>query len=289
MNTLRKALSPVKRKMSVVFSEATKSLCGKYTSGFLVDCGELLYLVDVRDMSVGGHLRRNGGYGERELQIIDRLVTVNDHVVFVGTHVGALALPTARKVKRAVLVEANPNTFKLLDFNVRINRIDNVEIHNFAIGESQGSLDFLLSTVNSGGSKRVPVIKEEMYYYDRPETVAVPMRTLDSLLSGRFEDIALIVMDIEGSEFFAIKGMPDALARTRHLIMEFIPHHLSSVAGITADELLGELKKYFNYCFIPSKNKSINASEFNNWFKGMIERNEYDDGVVFSKVELKNL
>jgi hypothetical protein len=46
---------------------------------------------------------------------------------------------------------------------------------------------------------------------------------------------ATIVMDIEGSEYFALKGMPRLLAGAQRLFVEFLPHHLRNVAGIDSD------------------------------------------------------
>ena len=53
-----------------------------------------------------------------------------------------------------------------------------------------------MNSVNSGGSKRVPINNEFMYRYDDPEVIEVEAESLDVLLEGKTYD--LILLDIEG-------------------------------------------------------------------------------------------
>ena len=89
-------------------------------------------------------------------------------------------------------------------------------------------------------------------------------------------------MDIEGSEFFALKGMEKTLQRVRSLIIEFIPHHLENVAGVSVANFLAPITFHFDYCYVPSKKIYLTKSEFVGFFEGMYIRGESDDGLVFT-------
>jgi FkbM family methyltransferase len=282
MKKIVKELYALKRKKATWLSLITKKISGKYTEGFFVQTGDFRFIVGSEDMSVGRTLRKKGIYGDDELKRISKLISTDSVVIFVGTHIGALAIPTARRVKSCVFVEANPQTFSFLSMNVSLNNVTNARCINVAVGEEEGEINFVLSTVNSGGSKREPVVKDEMYYYDKPNTISVPMVTLDSICSDEAEMFDLVFMDIEGSEFFALKGMHTVLNRTKALIIEFIPHHLLNVANCSAGEFIGLISKYFNYCYVPSKDAYLEVNEFAEFFSKMFALGEADDGLVFT-------
>jgi FkbM family methyltransferase len=234
-------------------------------------------------MIVGMSLRRKGVYGEGELKIISKLINPDSAVIFIGTHIGALAIPTVKQVRSAILIEANPKTYEYLSANIALNNIKNSVLYNVAVGEKNGQINFLVNTVNSGGSKREPLIKNSIYYYDNPETICVPMVALDNLIENRSQVYDLVYMDIEGSEFFALKGMTEILGKTKVLIIEFVPHHLKNVANVSVVDFLAEIECKFSFCYVPSHEKYLTRREFLAFFEAMFIRDEFDDGLVFTK------
>ena len=280
-----KKLIPKKifRNIFKIISKFLTKVNGKYVEGFFVRSGDFKFLVEVKDMSVGRKLRTDGSYGREELERIFKLVSKESSIIFVGAHIGALAIPTAKRVKSCIFIEANPKTFQFLNNNIDLNNISNVKAYNIAVGERKGSINFVLNTVNSGGSKREPVIKQEMYYYDKPETISIPLVTLDSICDDQNEKYDLVFMDIEGSEIFALKGMDSVLNRSKALIIEFIPHAITNVANSNVDEFVAYTSKYFSFCYVPSKGKYIQSQEFKEYFTKMFYLNEIDDGLVFTK------
>lgn len=276
-----------KRRLALMLAWMTRKLNGPFTTGLLVACGSERFAVDVADMSVGRRLRFGGVYGKEERRRIGQLIDAESHVIFIGTHVGALAIPAAKQARSAIFIEANPATFRLLSLNIQLNDLRNVRAHNVAVGEKEGTIQFVLSTVNSGGSKREPLRKEKAYYFDNPRTASVPMVTLDALLGDSSEPIDLMFMDIEGSEYFALQGMRGALQRTKSLVVEFIPHHLTNVAGVSVDEFLAEVGREFGHCYIPSKNMYVERSGYSGAFGEMFRNGESDEGVIFTREYLK--
>ncbi|MFM8516387.1 MAG: FkbM family methyltransferase [Nevskiaceae bacterium] len=273
----------LKYRMAQLKARLMRRLTGPHVSGLMIDTGDSVLLVDPADRVVGRELRFQGRYGDNELRRIEALVSAESTVAFIGTHVGALAIPATRKVRKAYLVEANPRTFNLLKKNLALNGITNAAAFNVAVGEGAGEINFVLSTANSGGSKREPQVKAAKYYYDRPQTIRVPMVTFDSVVDPADERFDLILMDIEGSEYFALKGMQAVLARTETLIVEFIGHHLQNVAGVSVAEFLAPIEPHFSYLYIPSTGTYVDKPDFLAALTNLIERKINDDGIVFSK------
>ena len=56
----------------------------------------------------------------------------------------------------------------------------------------------------------------------------------------------IILMDIEGAEFLALRGMPDHLKYCRNLIIEYAPRLLTNIAQISNEEFLGPIAAHFD-------------------------------------------
>lgn len=280
MNAIKKIKSYLSFKIKYLKSSLRTFFLTKNVSAFVVKTEQGIFAVDPRDISVGRALLRSGQYGLDEVGRIVELAGAQGRVLFVGTHVGAIAIPVSKAVANVVAVEANPNTFKLLEYNKLLNNCNNLDLLEMAAGEKSGEIEFLLNTANSGGSKRVPSVKKINYFYDNPEVVKVKLRSLDQELKEAFD---LILMDIEGSEYFALKGMGRLLSSANYLVVEFIPDHLRSVANVSPDEFIGLIEPHFNSLYIPSLDITVPKRDFGKKLNEMYAVNLSDNGIVFSK------
>lgn len=273
---LQKLKLLVKGRLSAV----TRRLLGPHVNALMVRSGDLNFLVDPEDYGVGRHLRLHGRYGEDELHRLAPLVDADSDVLVVGTHVGTLAIPLAGMCRHVSAIEANPDTFRLLEANVAINQVSNLEAHNIAASDRQQELKFLVNRSNSGGSKIAPLTKDFQYYYDNPEEITVQGYPLDERLGGRSFD--LIVMDIEGSEYFALRGMQEILASTKTLVVEFVPHHLRNVSNVTVEQFL-ETVSTFDRLEVPVLGQTVGRDQFATVLNQLYDRDQSDDGIIFGR------
>lgn len=258
-----------------------KARLGRYSAGVLAQTPSGLFLADPEDWVVGRSLLQHGSWSGDELERLEPYLTPERRVLVVGAHIGSLAIPIARKVQQVVAIEANPDTFRLLEWNVRLNGCTNLELHHYAASDQPGYIRFLLSRANSGGSKREPAIKAHMYYYDQPRTIEVAAWPLDDKLAGRTFDLAL--MDIEGSEYFALRGMASILQNLRAIQIEYLPHHLKNVAGISPAQFTALLTPHFHHLTIPSLGLQVAQPDFERVLTEMFDRNQEDGGILFEK------
>lgn len=237
-----------------------------------------LYCVDPRDQFVAKALIEKGAFNADEVGRIGTLLSPGHSMLILGSHIGGLAIPLSKKVKTLVAVEANPDTFNLLAINRALNGCNNIEIYHAAANDVDCDIEFVLNTVNSGGSKRMPLYKDQAFFFDNPEVTKVPAMRMDTLLKDRtFE---LIFMDIEGSEYFAMKGMPDLIARANIVIAEFLPVHLERVGGVTIHDFLAPLRE-FKVLYIPTLGARFRPEDFETILTRMAEIGARDDGLVF--------
>ena len=240
---LKRLLTVLRLKRSELRSKVRRTILGPHAAGVLVENAQGLFLAAPDDISVGWQLTQHGTYGLEILEVLEPLITKQSNVLVAGAHIGSIAIPLAKKAANVTAFEANPKTFHLLELNKRLNDSGNLIVHPLALGSSSGMLKFLLNSANSGGSKRVPLHKGD-YYHDKPQVIEVPMVALDEFMPDAAFDV--ILMDIEGSEPDALRGMQRILKTTQHLLVEYLPHHLDHVAGVTDDEFVSLLSPHFN-------------------------------------------
>jgi FkbM family methyltransferase len=278
--TLRRIVQPIAFVAKSRISSAKRLILGRNVEALLIDTDQGLFLIEPEDVGVGGLLIKRGSYGEDEIERISSITSRTSRVLFVGAHIGALAIPISKKVKQVTAIEANPLTFRLLSRNILLNRCENIYAIQIAASDKKGDLEYVVSRANSGGSKRMPLIRAYKYFYDHPSVVKVEADMLDNVVSGEYD---VIVMDIEGSEYFALKGMERILSQAAYLIVEFVPHHLRNVSNVSVREFLQPIMPHFSELTIPSRNLMIDKSQFVSALESMYEANEEDDGIIFSK------
>lgn len=259
----------------------TRATLGPHVRAILVTTDNGMFAVDPEDYGVGRQLRMFGKYGTDELERLKSRLGTDCRVLVVGAHVGTLAIPLARLSREVVAIEANPVSFELLVTNIALNAAVNCRAINVAASDKDETMEFLLSRSNSGGSKRVPMIRKYMYYYDYPETITVRAVSLDTFLQDEIFDV--IVMDIEGSEYFALRGMQRLLANCRLLVVEFVPHHLKNVSSISVEQFLSVITPHFSRVTIPSRNAVLESSQALRHLQDMYDRGQGDDGVIFEQ------
>ncbi len=260
---------------------------GPFTKGVIYETKNGLITMPYEDMMIGKHLGFKGAWNLAEIEYLKQLIKPTDIIYVVGTHVGTLLIPLSRECKEVVGYEANPNTFWFLKKNILLNDLENTKIFNFAVGNEKRSISFYLSKINTGGSKIKPVHDNIKYKFDNPEEIEVPMVSLDEhIRENELSQPDVILMDIEGAEYLALQGMQETLKSIRFLYMEYVPHHLKDVSGISNTTLLELIVPHFDKAVSTHTKKEIdikNSSAQLLEFLDGLQASETSDDLVFIK------
>ena len=260
MNLLRELKTQYHLRKAALMGHLRRRLCGPHARAIIAETPQGRFACDPEDMGVGWKLCEHGSYDAERIEELLRLVTPESRVLVAGTHIGTLVVPLARAVREVIAFEANPATFGLFTTNLLLNGISNCKAHNLALGAQAGTARFLQNRVNSGGSKIMPKTMHSGYVFDHPAEVEVQVVALDEVIDDpRFD---LIIMDIEGSEYAALSGMPRALAASSHLQVEYLPHHLDNVAGVTDQAFAALLEPHFGTMTLQGSNRQARCGAF---------------------------
>ena len=213
--------------------------------------GHIMYLDKYDSLK----LSLNGIYEEDETRLIKKTVKKGDVVIDIGANIGYYTLIMARNVGKKGKVyafEPDPENFSLLKKNIKKNGYQNAVLVQKAVSDKNGEISLFLSDSNTGDHRIVDT-------KDGRNSVKVEMISIDDFLND--VKINFIKMDIQGAEYFALKGMKETLKKSNNVKMftEFWPSGLREF-GIRPGKYIDLLTEYGFNLFELKKGDSTPSS-----------------------------
>ena len=222
-------------------------------SNFVVVRGHKMFL-DSKDSL---NLSLYGVYEEFETELIEKEVKKEDSVLDIGANIGYYTLIFAKLVGehgKVFAFEPDPTNFELLRRNIEENGYKNVVLINKAVSDKSERLKLFLSEDN---------LADHRIYdsQDGRKFIEIESIRLDDYFKGYSGKIDFIKMDIEGTEYGAVRGMGTLFKKTKGLIIisEFWPFGLKR-SGVEPVEYLNTLREYgFHLYELNEKEKKLNS------------------------------
>jgi FkbM family methyltransferase len=131
-----------------------------------------------------------------------RVLRKSDIVLDAGANIGCFSILASKIASKIIAVEPNPDTFRHLLVNLRMNCVSNVVPVNVALLDKEGTALLekhgLKSRISNSGAR-------------------VRTTTIDKLTHG---NVSIIKMDIEGSEIDALAGSEETFRNARAILLE---------------------------------------------------------------------
>jgi FkbM family methyltransferase len=173
----------------------------------------------------------------------------NACVLDLGANIGitSIALANICKKGKVAAVEPVPITFKMLQSNVKKANLNNISLHNFAIGNKKGEIAMQLRTDFLAGA-----FVADRYQADyQHQTVNVNIECLDDIFDQfGYNRLDFIKMDLEGYELFALEGAKKTINKFKPIVYLEMNHWCLNVFyRITLPEFKERLQSLFPYIF----------------------------------------
>ena len=164
-------------------------------------------------------------------KIIEKQIKKGMTCIEIGANLGYYALLESKLVGKngqVICFEPSPINFEYLKNNLSLNDAVNVKAYNYAVGDENKTINFLVTEK----SNWCRVIEES--YTSEGKIVKIPLITMDSFITkNSLELIDFVRMDVEGFEFKVYKGMKNLINLFKpDLAIEFHPHILGKIKTI---------------------------------------------------------
>jgi FkbM family methyltransferase len=182
----------------------------------------ILEIEPAAEPTIDRQLYLYGDYERSVLNMMRRLLHVDDVVLDVGANIGLMTCHAARLAGHVIALEPSAATYTRLLHNIELNQLENVNALQVAAGREAGHLPmYYRPDVGSGGST--------MRDLEREADELVTVARIDDLVS---RPVSFMKIDVEGYELEALLGAPRVLASEPVVCME----HSRLVPGSTASE-----------------------------------------------------
>lgn len=168
-------------------------------------------------------------------------------IIDCGSNIGMSILYFKAMYPRANIIgfEPNPDQYAILEKNIAANGFNNVVIHQKAVGDATGTVDFFINE-DSPGSLNMGLLSRRA----EAPTIQVEVDLLSNYIP---ESVDLLKLDIEGAEESVLVDLEKSgkIANCKHIICEY-HHHID--AGIDRlSNTLGILERAgFGYQLVAS-------------------------------------
>jgi FkbM family methyltransferase len=125
----------------------------------------------------------------------------------VGAHVGYYTLLASKIAKEIISIEPNPFNYKLLKFNLRINKIKNAYALNIAASNYNGESGIFIPKLKGR------IATDESKLDNNINKIKIRVVKLDGLLLKIGKNPDVIKIDVEGSEMQVLEGLQETLRK----------------------------------------------------------------------------
>ena len=159
-----------------------------------------------------------GRIQEQEVESLIKKIPTDAIFVDAGAHIGRYTLLASKTIgnKGTVLaIEPEPENFKILSQNCRINELHNIRLEQYALGNCNGIIDLFsgLDAATNTISKQWHIIIDK-HQRDPVRVSSVPLIQLDDLLSiHKISRVHLLKIDVEGAELMVLEGLSGFLEK----------------------------------------------------------------------------
>ncbi len=220
---------------------------------------------------------RSGALTEPELELIAYATRPGDTVLDIGANYGLYSYHLSRALgPRGKIFAFEPVPFTAQTFKIiaKILRFQNVELNEVGCGDKAGTLSFRVPISESGAIMAGVVHRADRdnnrdgqqrhARFEQSKEIQCPIVVIDDTLPAAIGDVSFIKCDIEGADYYALKGAAKLIAHHKpSVVCEINPWFLEGF-GLTVEQLVSfftdqgyRLYRYENHKLIHSQASDV--------------------------------
>lgn len=221
---------------------ATKKIKQKNSNQLIVEVNEYKLEVIPGDLGISSELIMFKTHEPLTTKLLSKELKKGMTCLDVGGNIGYYTLLESNIVGndgKVIAIEPSPPNFKHLKKNLSIQDAKNVDAYNFAAGDVDGEVNFLVYQ-ESNGSFTIP----DGETTELPgELIKVPAKRMDTFLNElNIEHVDFVRMDVEGYEHHIIEGMKNLIKNSKPMFQ--IEVHVTLLGKEGTKNFLKEFQDY---------------------------------------------
>jgi FkbM family methyltransferase len=177
---------------------------------------------------------------DRDYEVHGVIIEDGWQVIDVGAGLGDFVLSVAHTRPNCQIwaFEPFPESFQLLEENLRLNQVSNVISSQTAVSGQNGPMKMALT---GAAVQHIAFASDDSAAHYNAPVIEVESQSLDDLfLPGKLTTCDFLKMDCEGGEFdILFNASPDTLARVHHISLEY-HNHATQYSNLDLERFLKE-------------------------------------------------
>lgn len=222
--------------------------------------GGAKFIVDALDKRITPLEAFNfGQYEKEDSDMLYNLVSDKDVIFDIGGNIGWYSNHLSKKLSTAVIhaFEPIPETFSQLERNVKLNKSSNIILNNVALSDSQRTLTFYYSPLQTGASSSINITENADMVELQCQT-----NTIDNYMEeNNILQLDFIKCDVEGAEFFVYKGGLKTIKKSLPIVFTEMLRKWAAKFDYHPNDIINFFEELGYNCYIPVNGKLINISQ----------------------------
>jgi len=202
--------------IAFVYKILGKNNCVQTNSKNILKCSvdSKIFFCDKNDSIVSSSIRAGITWESFMHQYFKKFSNRNKIALDIGANIGTHTVYLSEYFKEVHGFEPQRKVFDLLKSNIKINNCHNVKLHNFGLGVKNEIVQMQKfdenSDYNQGG------VGIDLNENDEPKGEEIYVKVLDEL---NLKDVGFIKLDVEGYEYFVLKGGERTISISRPIVI----------------------------------------------------------------------
>lgn len=215
---------------------------------------------------------------------LERIQKDKEEIIYcdIGANIGLYSLFAAKRLNnigKVIAFEPQPETFKRFIENINLNRFENIIAINKAVGDKNGSV----AIVQSADSAKTFVSKTT----SNNKEIKIDLICFDTFLIEKgIEKIDYLKIDVEGFEYYVLKGMQKFLRNTPPKVIQIeLYDEFLKRSGSSLEQTINYIRD-LDYTFWKLDGKIIKLYECKDHFSGdlfLIKKEKINEFTDFLK------
>ena len=191
------------------------------------------YIIKNKEDTIERYLLSNRQWNEGVYKFIINIIKDLNltHFLNIGSHIGTIALPVSKHIKKVSCVEAYQPTYQHLLENIELNKIKNIDTYNFAVGNSEEDIYFMAEDMicpienknrlknNSGGMHVFTQYEIDNKIRSSILTDKKINNKMHKLDNTDIDGFDILLVDIEGYEYDFLLGAKEKIIKNKPVLI----------------------------------------------------------------------